>query len=271
MHLLIATRPFSLGDIGFPVGTVLAKLQILDAKTTAQVVGRWPWTASKLMTPAQAAAFVATQDDDARARFAAAMGSDHVDSQQAAAVDQSALDAALARVAELEQALADAGGGMTVEGFAADASVGQIAYDSYVAQAGGVSLVTGAPLPTWDALTDAIRAGWCAAAGAVLASQAPPLDPVNAEPFVLETDDLNPVAVTPTPIADLDITDRQRELLAAAGVTTVEHLAAADASSLATLNGIGKATAPKLIQAAQDHLKAAAVAAAPATAIGPQA
>lgn len=46
-------------------------------------------------------------------------------------------------------------------------SVGQIAYDAYCAAVGGKSAVTGAPLPTWDAQSDAIKAAWEAAGTAV--------------------------------------------------------------------------------------------------------
>lgn len=44
--------------------------------------------------------------------------------------------------------------------------LGRIAYEAYVVQAGGVSLATGAPLPTWSSLPPAIADAWKAAAGA---------------------------------------------------------------------------------------------------------
>jgi hypothetical protein len=44
---------------------------------------------------------------------------------------------------------------------------GQVAYDAYRDVAGGVSLVTGTPLPEFAELTAAIRAAWEAAAEAV--------------------------------------------------------------------------------------------------------
>lgn len=44
---------------------------------------------------------------------------------------------------------------------------GQVAYDAYAASTGNVSLVSGAELPPWDALTPAIRDAWEAAGSAV--------------------------------------------------------------------------------------------------------
>jgi hypothetical protein len=41
--------------------------------------------------------------------------------------------------------------------------LGQAAYEAYLAASGGKSLVSGEALPTWDALTDAIRSAWEAA------------------------------------------------------------------------------------------------------------
>lgn len=46
-------------------------------------------------------------------------------------------------------------------------SFGHIAYDAYVLAAGGVSLVSGQPLPDWGSLPEAIQAAWEAAATAV--------------------------------------------------------------------------------------------------------
>lgn len=45
---------------------------------------------------------------------------------------------------------------------------GQIGYEAYRAHTGGVSLATGAPIPEWDALPQAIKAAW-EAAGMVVA------------------------------------------------------------------------------------------------------
>lgn len=41
------------------------------------------------------------------------------------------------------------------------------AYDAYSAQSGGKSLISGAPLPTFDVLTAEIQDAWYAAADAV--------------------------------------------------------------------------------------------------------
>jgi len=46
-------------------------------------------------------------------------------------------------------------------------SFGMIAYEAYVKSAGGVSLVSGTALPTWDNLHDKIKQAWEAAAQAV--------------------------------------------------------------------------------------------------------
>ena len=50
---------------------------------------------------------------------------------------------------------------------------GQIAYEAYSKALGGVSGVTGQPLPEWasDKVTPAIKAGWEAAADAVTFAQ----------------------------------------------------------------------------------------------------
>lgn len=45
--------------------------------------------------------------------------------------------------------------------------LGAIAYNAYRDTTGGVSLVTGDPLPGWDELPDPIRNAWDAAANAV--------------------------------------------------------------------------------------------------------
>lgn len=48
------------------------------------------------------------------------------------------------------------------------AEAGQVAYEGYFAACGGKSLVSGAPLPTWDEQRADIRDAWLAAASAVL-------------------------------------------------------------------------------------------------------
>jgi len=45
---------------------------------------------------------------------------------------------------------------------------GQIAYEAYCADTGNKSLVSGAPLPAWDALSPEIKKAWQAAANAVV-------------------------------------------------------------------------------------------------------
>ena len=45
--------------------------------------------------------------------------------------------------------------------------LGRIAYNAYVVEAGGVSLVSGAKLPEWEELQAPIRSAWIAAARAV--------------------------------------------------------------------------------------------------------
>lgn len=49
-----------------------------------------------------------------------------------------------------------------------DEAYGKIAYDAYVKQAGGVSLVSGVTLPEWDALPTEIQRAWIAAGIAVI-------------------------------------------------------------------------------------------------------
>lgn len=46
---------------------------------------------------------------------------------------------------------------------------GQVAFDAYAASTGNVSLVSGAELPPWEALTPAIKDAWEAAGSAVAA------------------------------------------------------------------------------------------------------
>lgn len=57
------------------------------------------------------------------------------------------------------------------------------------------------------------------------------------------------------PIADLTEAEPFLESLAAAGIATVEHLAVADMTGLTAIDGIGKATAKRLIAAAQALLQ----------------
>ena len=44
---------------------------------------------------------------------------------------------------------------------------GKIAYDAYFAKCGGKSLISGAPLPSWEGQAPAIQEAWNAAAQAV--------------------------------------------------------------------------------------------------------
>ena len=45
----------------------------------------------------------------------------------------------------------------------------KVAYEAYVKRSAGVSLVSGAKLPAWDAVDTSIQAAWMAAAMAVRA------------------------------------------------------------------------------------------------------
>jgi hypothetical protein len=45
--------------------------------------------------------------------------------------------------------------------------LGRVAYEAYCEHTGGVSLVSGQKLPTWDILSPEIKAAWEAAANAV--------------------------------------------------------------------------------------------------------
>lgn len=45
---------------------------------------------------------------------------------------------------------------------------GQRGYEAYSKAAGGRSLVSGDPLPGWDALPEAIQQAWVAAAAAII-------------------------------------------------------------------------------------------------------
>ena len=54
--------------------------------------------------------------------------------------------------------------------------VGQLAYEAYCADSGGVSLVSGQRLPGWDALPENIQRAWTCAADAVWAREVEPLE-----------------------------------------------------------------------------------------------
>lgn len=51
------------------------------------------------------------------------------------------------------------------------ASLGRVGYDAYCRSAGGVSLVSGAKLPPWEELSDAIRCAWESAAESIAGFQ----------------------------------------------------------------------------------------------------
>jgi hypothetical protein len=63
-----------------------------------------------------------------------------------------------------------------------DERLGQVAYDAYCMNTGGRSLATGDDLPTWDAMSDAFRTAWIAAARATIANAAAMSVPPPAEP-----------------------------------------------------------------------------------------
>jgi hypothetical protein len=46
--------------------------------------------------------------------------------------------------------------------------LGKVAYDAYFANSKGKSLISGAPLPSWEQQADAIKNAWRAAAEAVV-------------------------------------------------------------------------------------------------------
>ena len=50
-------------------------------------------------------------------------------------------------------------------------SLGQVGYEAYCKSSGGVSLVSGAKLPEWPTLSDAIRNAWDAAAESIVGFQ----------------------------------------------------------------------------------------------------
>ncbi len=49
-------------------------------------------------------------------------------------------------------------------------SLGEIGYEAYRNQSGGKSLISGAPIPPFESLPDAIKAAWQAAGDAVAAA-----------------------------------------------------------------------------------------------------
>lgn len=59
----------------------------------------------------------------------------------------------------------------------ADAVSGRRAYEAYVEAARGRSLVSGDPLPKWDDLDQAVRAGWAASARSILEAARTPAGP----------------------------------------------------------------------------------------------
>lgn len=52
-------------------------------------------------------------------------------------------------------------------------SMGHVAYDGYRNHTGGVSLISGQPIPEWNELKPEIKAAWEAAADAVLFNRGP--------------------------------------------------------------------------------------------------
>jgi hypothetical protein len=83
---------------------------------------------------------------------------------------------------------------------AEDDRLGQVAYDAYATQTGGVSLVSGEQLPPWADLDDSIQTAWIAAARTVLANAsgliATEVGPPPAEPDD-EGDELEEPEVSP--------------------------------------------------------------------------
>lgn len=74
------------------------------------------------------------------------------------------------RVAEQTMHTHQAGAGETPTGHAVlTKSNGRVAYEGYFAKCGGKSLISGAPLPSFDAQKPEIQEAWEAAAAAVLA------------------------------------------------------------------------------------------------------
>ena len=75
-------------------------------------------------------------------------------------------DLALAR--EANAWIRDGGEPADTSGDLTMGQLGQIAYEAYFNETGGVSLVSGAPLPTWADQVPRIQRAWVMAAGAVL-------------------------------------------------------------------------------------------------------
>jgi hypothetical protein len=63
-----------------------------------------------------------------------------------------------------------------------DERLGEIAYTAYAANTGGKSLETGADLPMWDDLPDAMHTAWTAVAREVMANAAAMIVPPPEEP-----------------------------------------------------------------------------------------
>ena len=63
-----------------------------------------------------------------------------------------------------------------------DERLGEIAYTAYSANTGGKSLETGADLPMWDDLPDALHTAWTAVAREVMANAAAMIVPPPEEP-----------------------------------------------------------------------------------------
>ena len=55
---------------------------------------------------------------------------------------------------------------------------GKTAYEAYCQATGGVSLISGQPLPAWETLDERIQKAWCTAASAAIAA----VDWPNSEP-----------------------------------------------------------------------------------------
>jgi hypothetical protein len=89
---------------------------------------------------------------------------------------------------------------LTVGGKRASAdAIAQAAYDAYCADAGGKSLISGQPLPKWEALTLPVQHAWVVASEAAIAAewidtQPPVASPVTSAPSATATD---PKPITP--------------------------------------------------------------------------
>lgn len=81
--------------------------------------------------------------------------------------------------------------------------LGRLAFESYGVAVGGKTY-DGKPIPGWDAVTDAVRAGWSAAAAAVLADVITTLEPrVLEEPKSFSLDLETRAAGNPEALAEL--------------------------------------------------------------------